>query len=55
MAFDSLTRQLERELKRVGDKREGQRGDMELFRQIGDKQTDRWMDLQIYSLSRYRV
>ena len=40
MAYHSLTRQLER----ARDQRESQRGDMELFRQLVYKQTDRQID-----------
>ena len=55
-----LERQLgrARERERARDWRETQRGDMELFRQLDnrqtDKQTNKLTDLQSYSLSRYR-
>ena len=46
MAYHSLTKQLERakdqrDLEIARDQRDTQRGDMELFRQLDDRQTDR--------------
>ena len=47
-------RESQRDLERDRDQRESQIGDMELFRQLDDGQTNKQMDLQSYSLSRYR-
>ena len=44
MAYHSLTRQLERAREIARDQRESQIGDMELFRQLDDKQTNKQTD-----------
>ena len=53
-----LERESQRDLERDRDQRKSQIGDMELFRQLDDgqtnKQTNKQTDLQSYSLSRYR-